>query len=52
MNVSDKEEVLLILDGVSVTNPSGSALRVLSAPKRVTVYLPEGSVNLVCRQQK
>lgn len=46
VNVSDKEEVLLILDGVSVTNPSGSALRVLSAPKRVTVYLPEGSVNL------
>lgn len=47
VDVSEKEKVTLILDGVSVGNPAGSALEILSAPKKVVLHLPAGSVNLL-----
>lgn len=47
VDVSEKAKVTLILDGVSVGNPAGSALEILSAPKKVVLHLPAGSVNLL-----
>lgn len=47
VDVSEKEKVTLILDGVSIGNSAGSAIEILSAPEKVVLHLPEGSVNLL-----
>ncbi len=46
VDVAAREEVLLLLDGVSLST-SGAALRILSAPKRATISLPAGSVSSI-----
>ena len=45
VNTKDSEKVKIVLNGVAINNPDGSAIYVQSAPKKVILYSAEGSVN-------
>ncbi len=47
VDTQDTGKVTLIFNGASLTNPSGPALLVRSAPKKVVLYTAPGSVNLL-----
>lgn len=47
INTQDAEKVKLVLNGVSVYNPDGPAVYVVSAPKKAILYTAEDSVNLL-----
>ncbi len=47
VNASDKEKVVLVLNGASISCSDGPAILVQSAPKRVVLESTAGSVNLL-----
>lgn len=47
VDTTDEEEVLLYLDGTKIVSPDSAAIYVLSAPKKVTISLLEGSTNIL-----
>ena len=47
IDTQDEDTVKLILNGVKITNSDSAAVYVASAPKKVTLHIQKGSVNIV-----